>query len=115
MRLLTIGSETLTYFASNFFGPNEGDMLDEGRCRQMFRVFGQTADDLVLYCQVMSASLRKQVHLNKVRIVAAGTQAVLDHLDVPHRRPNDLLRTFQDDSVTSKYTGHNGRPSVVQG
>ena len=66
-------------------------MLDEGRLDQGIRGFRIAADKL-----------------NKVGVVSADGQALLNGLNKPAGRPDDILGALQDNSVASKDSRNNG-------
>lgn len=47
--------------------------------------------------------------------MAAGAETFCNGTDIPSRRPNDVFRALQHDSVSSEDGGENGGPRVVQG
>ena len=84
--------------SANGLRANESDMLDEGRPRQCGRLLRVAADEL-----------------DDVFWVAEGTQASGDSVNEPCRRPNDLLRALEHDSVTSEDGRKDGAPCIVEG
>lgn len=53
-------------------------------------------------------------YLDKLRVLTASTQAFLDNIHVEHGRPDNLLRTFDNNRVSSEKRSHDRGPSVVE-
>ena len=57
----------------------------------------------------------RKAYLDKLWVLTANAKTFLDRVDVPLRRPNDVLGAFDDDAIASKDGSKNGRECIMKG